>query len=87
MKILFRKISIFRLYIFTENLHYVIYTDFIFDIDYILTLYTYIFMQNCVFHLHNASTSRELNVTLSGRRLRHDPNPELLGLTPEDPDL
>ena len=34
-----------------------------------------------MFHLHNASASRELNVTLSGQRLRHDPNPEYLGIT------
>lgn len=34
-----------------------------------------------VFHLHNASSSRELNVTLNGQRLKHDPNPVYLGVT------
>jgi hypothetical protein len=34
-----------------------------------------------VFHLHNVSASRELNVTLSGKRLKHDPHPVYLGVT------
>jgi len=36
---------------------------------------------SCVFHLHNVSASRELNVTLSGKRLKHDPHPVYLGVT------
>ena len=34
-----------------------------------------------VFHLHNASASRELTVTLNGARLKHDPKPVYLGVT------
>mgnify|MGYP003407164026 CR=1 FL=1 len=34
-----------------------------------------------VFHLHNASASRELEVTMNGQRLRHDPFPCYLGVT------
>jgi hypothetical protein len=34
-----------------------------------------------VFHLHNASATRELTVTLDGQRLRHDPHPVYLGVT------
>jgi len=34
-----------------------------------------------VFHLHNASSGRELTVTLNGQRLKHDPNPAYLGVT------
>ena len=36
---------------------------------------------SCVFHLHNASASRELNVSLNGKRLKHDPHPVYLGVT------
>ena len=36
---------------------------------------------SCVFHLHNASAGRELNVTLNGKRLKHDPHPVYLGVT------
>ena len=34
-----------------------------------------------VFHLHNASAQRELNILLNGQRLRHDPCPVYLGVT------
>jgi hypothetical protein len=34
-----------------------------------------------VFHLHNASASRELSVVLNGKRLKHDPQPVYLGVT------
>ena len=34
-----------------------------------------------VFHLHNASASHQLNVTLNGQRLKHDPLPVYLGVT------
>ena len=34
-----------------------------------------------VFHLHNASASRELTVILNGARLKHDPQPVYLGVT------
>ena len=34
-----------------------------------------------VFHLHNVSASRELNVTLNGQRLKHDLHPIYLGVT------
>jgi len=34
-----------------------------------------------VFHLHNASASHQLNVTLNGQRLKHDPHPIYLGVT------
>ena len=34
-----------------------------------------------VFHLHNASASRELEVTMNGQRLRHEPFPCYLGVT------
>jgi hypothetical protein len=33
-----------------------------------------------VFHLHNASASRELTVMLNGARLKHDPQPVYLGI-------
>jgi hypothetical protein len=34
-----------------------------------------------VFHLHNASASREISVMLNGARLKHDSNPVYLGVT------
>jgi len=34
-----------------------------------------------VFHLHNASADQELNVSLNGKRLKHDPYPTYLGVT------
>jgi hypothetical protein len=34
-----------------------------------------------VFHLQNASANRELNVSLNGQRLKHEPNPVYLGVT------
>ena len=34
-----------------------------------------------VFHLHNASSHRELAVTMNGQKLRHDQNPVYLGVT------
>ena len=34
-----------------------------------------------VFHLHNASASHQLSVTLNGQRLKHDPHPVYLGVT------
>ena len=34
-----------------------------------------------VFHLHNASSNKELNIFLDGHRIRHDPKPVYLGVT------
>jgi len=34
-----------------------------------------------VFHLPNASANRELNLSLNGQRLRHEPHPVYLGVT------
>jgi len=36
---------------------------------------------SCVFHLHNAQASRELNIFLNGMRIMHDPKPVYLGVT------
>src|SRR6218665_39475 len=36
---------------------------------------------SCVFHLHNAKASRELNIFLNGMRIMHDPKPVYLGVT------
>src|SRR6218665_3251146 len=36
---------------------------------------------SCVFHLHNAKASRELNIFLNGMRIKHDPKPVYLGVT------
>ena len=33
------------------------------------------------FHLHNKSHNRELNISLNGQRLTHDPHPVYLGVT------
>ena len=34
-----------------------------------------------VFHVHNASATRELNVFLNNKRLKHEKNPVYLGVT------
>ena len=34
-----------------------------------------------VFHLHNSRAHRELNVSMNGQRLKHDPHPVYLGVT------
>jgi len=34
-----------------------------------------------IFHLHNKSNDRELNVSLNGQRLNHDPHPVYPGVT------
>src|SRR6218665_677031 len=36
---------------------------------------------SCVFHLHNAKASRELNIFLNGMPIKHDPKPTYLGVT------
>jgi len=36
---------------------------------------------SCIFHLHNAKASRELNIFLNGMRIKHDPKPVYLGVT------